>query len=77
MKRKWNVQRAQAYMIRVAMDLIEDGLFAAEGGRLLHEAKFNGGCETHHRFVEVIQKILEWDTDAIVEALDEVYISRF
>jgi len=72
---EWNSKKAQRYMLKLAMDLIEDGMFAAEGGRLIHEAKFADGCETHHRFVEVIQQILEWDTHTIVEALDEVYLS--
>lgn len=74
---EWNPKAARRYLITVANDLIEDGMFAAEGGRLLHEAKFAGGGDTHHRFVEVIKQILEWDTYAIVEALDEVYLSRF
>lgn len=54
------------------MDLIEDGMFASEGGRLIHEAKFNGGCDSQHRFIEVIQQILEWDLETISEALEEL-----
>lgn len=74
---EWNPKAAKRYLVRVANDLIEDGMFAAEGGRLLHEAKFAGGGDTHYRFVDVIKTILEWDTDSIVGALDEVYLSRF
>lgn len=73
---RWSPKAAKKYLVQVANNLIEDGMFAAEGGRLLHEAKFAGGGDSHHRFVEVIRQILEWDTDAIVEALDEVYLSR-
>jgi hypothetical protein len=69
---KWDIYKAKAYMMRVAMDLIEDGMFASEGGRLIHEAKFNGGCDSQHRFIEVIQQILEWDLETISEALEEL-----
>lgn len=69
----WNVEAAQAWMIETANDLIEDGMFAAEGGRLLHEAKFNGGCNDHHTFVEVVHQILEWDWETIGETLDKLY----
>jgi hypothetical protein len=72
-KLEWNPKRAQRYMLRIAMDLIEDGMFAAEGGRLIHEAKFNGGCETHHKFVETISQVLEWDHATIGETLKEIY----
>lgn len=71
---EWNPRKAKRHMLRIAEDLIEDGMFAAEGGRLIHEAKYAGGCETHHRFVQVLQQVLEWDTHAIVEALDEIYL---
>jgi hypothetical protein len=76
-KSEWNPNRARRYLLKLAEDLIEDGVFAGEGGRLMHEAKYAKASETHHNFVEVIQRILEWDADSIVEALNEVYISRF
>ena len=70
---EWNPRKAKRHMLRIAEDLIEDGMFAAEGGRLIHEAKFNGGCDSHHRFVEVLSQVLEWDNFSIGESLKEIY----
>ena len=72
MNEAWNVIKAKKYLMRVAMDLIEDGMFAAEGGRLIHEIKFADGCQTQHRFIAVIQEILEWDYETIAESIKEV-----
>jgi hypothetical protein len=62
MKNKiWNADNAAKYMIMIANDLIKDGVFASEGGRLLHAAMHDGKCHSVFSFKETLKSILEWD----------------
>lgn len=67
---KWPAHKAQAYLLRVAADLIQDETpFQDEIDCILREVYT---VKTQVQFRKFIRRVLEWDADLIDEACAEV-----
>ena len=68
---KWDIYKAKAWMLRVGMDHIKDGLFA-EGGEIMYETKWGTGCDNETLFRQTLARICGWNNDDIEDAVKEV-----
>lgn len=65
---KWDIYKSKAWMLKVGMEHIRDGLFA-EGGEMVYEAKWGDACDSEKAFKKCIKTVCNWDDDLITDAI--------
>ena len=56
-------------MVTTGLGLIEDGVFFAEGGELIYEAKWGDGCINKKMFAATLYRVCGWDDDLVNESI--------